>query len=357
MDSFLNVCRLLVVLFSISSTLSKTCSDGKIRGANLGGWLLLEPWITPEIFREVNVDGDSIVDEWTYAQYVDEEFATEKLKTHWETFITKADLEILANAGISHIRIPIGYWAVDVLDGEPFPQPQDDSAGILFHLKQACIWAEELDMKVLLDLHGAPGSQNGFDNSGKRGKKQWLEDGNVERTLKVIEKFGELLNKWINEDVFTSDTIYGIELLNEPWGLQADIWTEIRDRFYPEGYQVVRNTTGDNSFVAIQQGFRPWYNFYDYMSDTETYTNVNLDIHSYHAFGPLWNVVAGQDNAWDLNLEGACLYHWELMNVTLPTFVGEWSLAITDCQPYLQGGYNEPYHPGCTQEVGRQIIR
>ena len=30
------------------------CQDGLIRGANLGGWLLLEPWITPSLFEEVN---------------------------------------------------------------------------------------------------------------------------------------------------------------------------------------------------------------------------------------------------------------------------------------------------------------
>ena len=28
---------------------------------------------------------------------------------------------------------------------------------------------------------------------------------------------------------------------------------------------------------------------------------------------------------------------------TLPTMVGEWSLAITDCQKYLHNGYDDPY--------------
>ena len=57
-----------------------------------------------------------------------------------------------------------------------------------------------------------------------------------------------------------------------------------------------------------------------------------------------------------LNLDGACLYHWELMNVTMPTMVGEWSLAITDCQLYLQGGFNEPYHPGTGAEVALKVF-
>ena len=44
------------------------------------------------------------------------------------------------------------------------------------------------------------------------------------------------------------------------------------------------------------------------------------------------------------------------MNVTMATMVGEWSLAITDCQLYLQGGVNEPYHPGTGTEVLDHVI-
>ena len=53
----------------------------------------------------------------------------------------------------------------------------------------------------------------------------------------------------------------------------------------------------------------------------------------------------------ELNLEGACLHHWQVMNVTLATVVGEWSLAVTDCQLYLNGGYNRPYHPATGDKV------
>ena len=28
-----------------------SADDGKIRGVNLGGWLVLEPWITPNLFE------------------------------------------------------------------------------------------------------------------------------------------------------------------------------------------------------------------------------------------------------------------------------------------------------------------
>jgi hypothetical protein len=49
-----------------------------------GGWLLLEPWITPTIFEEVNVDGNrgKIVDEWTYIDRVNDVFAKERLNRY-----------------------------------------------------------------------------------------------------------------------------------------------------------------------------------------------------------------------------------------------------------------------------------
>ena len=50
----------------------------------LGGWLLMEPWITPTIFEEVNVGEleNKIVDEYTYAQYVDRDFAKQRLNRY-----------------------------------------------------------------------------------------------------------------------------------------------------------------------------------------------------------------------------------------------------------------------------------
>lgn len=49
------------------------------------------------------------------------------------------------------MRIPIGYWAVAPLDGDPYVQGQ------LTVLDQAIGWARSAGIKVLLDLHGAPG--------------------------------------------------------------------------------------------------------------------------------------------------------------------------------------------------------
>ena len=72
---------------------------------------------------------------------------------HWDEFYQKSDLDILASVGISHIRIPYGYWFFDVADDEPFPNPpQNDDEGMRFYLKRMVQWADELDIKVRFHL-------------------------------------------------------------------------------------------------------------------------------------------------------------------------------------------------------------
>ena len=44
---------ILSLLLLSPATSGLDCQDGKIRGVNAGGWLLLEPWITPKLFEEV----------------------------------------------------------------------------------------------------------------------------------------------------------------------------------------------------------------------------------------------------------------------------------------------------------------
>jgi len=153
----------------------------KVRGVNLGGWLVLEPWITPSLFDKT---GDSrIIDEWTFCQYQSTTTATNALKNHWDTWITEADFDAIVNAGLNHVRIPIGYWAFDIRSGEPF------IGGQLPYLLKAVDWAAARGLKVVVDLHGAPGSQNGFDNSGRKVSfPLWhTSSTNVARTNAIIK--------------------------------------------------------------------------------------------------------------------------------------------------------------------------
>ena len=117
----------------------------KVRGVNLGGWLVAEPWITPSLFESA---GEAAIDEYTLAQTLGKDAALSLLSGHWSSFITAGDLSAIAGAGLNHVRIPIGYWSVSPVDGEPYVQ------GALDYLDQAIGWAGGAGLKVIIDLHG-----------------------------------------------------------------------------------------------------------------------------------------------------------------------------------------------------------
>ena len=66
----------------------------------------------------------------------------------------------------------------------------------------------------------------------------WLEEDNVDRTLLILDKVTRLLVSWVDRGLLDRETIYGIALLNEPWGVDQNVWEEVRDNFYPKGYEV-----------------------------------------------------------------------------------------------------------------------
>lgn len=85
-------------------------------------------------------------------------------------------------------------------------------------------YAHAAGLQVIIDLHAAPGSQNGFDNSGKQTHdmdpdswgEHWIYDeARVEGTITTIEAIVTYIN-YIDEN-FGVDNIMMVELLNEPW--------------------------------------------------------------------------------------------------------------------------------------------
>lgn len=136
-----------LTMTSQSRQLNFDYNNDKVRGVNLGGWFVLEPWITPSLFEATSSYG-YVVDEYTYTQALGTDEATNRLTNHWATWIIESDFEEIASFGLNHVRIPIGYWALNPLSGDPYIQGQ------LPYLDQAITWARTYGIKVMLDLHG-----------------------------------------------------------------------------------------------------------------------------------------------------------------------------------------------------------
>lgn len=80
---------------------------------------MLEPFIAPSLF-EPYIDTDKpAVDEWTLSENLGNRLP-EVVEHHYATFITEQDFAEIAAAGLNWVRIPLGYYALEVSEGEPF---------------------------------------------------------------------------------------------------------------------------------------------------------------------------------------------------------------------------------------------
>ena len=127
----------------------------KIKGVNLGNWLVLEKWMLPELFA-----GTGAEDEVWLNRKMNPAELKEKMKEHRDTFITEKDFAFIKDQGIGLLRIPVPYFIFG--DREPFH-------GCIEYLDKAFDWAEKYSLQILIDLHTVPGSQNGYDNGGITG--------------------------------------------------------------------------------------------------------------------------------------------------------------------------------------------
>ena len=78
-------------------------NGNKVYGVNLGGWFVLEPWITPSMFS----DGSS-KDEYELCKALGGN-ALSTMSNHWNSWITQGDFNKIAQAGLNHVRVPVGY--------------------------------------------------------------------------------------------------------------------------------------------------------------------------------------------------------------------------------------------------------
>jgi hypothetical protein len=100
------------------STMTCTSDDhalpfnNQIRGVNLGGWLVLEPWITPTLFYQFlgSGQGEVAMDHYSFCDVLGPEEGNRQLRRHWETWVTRDLIGELARGGgaVNSLRVPVG---------------------------------------------------------------------------------------------------------------------------------------------------------------------------------------------------------------------------------------------------------
>ena len=88
---------------------------------------------------------------------------------------------------------------------------------MLSYFLKAIQWARKYGLRINLDLHALPGSQNGWNHSGRLGQVNFLNGpmgmANAQRSLDYIRILAEFISQPQYRDVVT---MFGI--MNEPQG-------------------------------------------------------------------------------------------------------------------------------------------
>ncbi|KXL41923.1 MAG: glycoside hydrolase family 5 protein [Acidomyces sp. 'richmondensis'] len=279
----------------------------KIRGVNTGGWFVLEPWITPSIFEATP---SNVVDEYTFCQTLGKTEAESRLQQHWSTWITESDFAEMASIGLNFVRIPIGYWSVSPLPGDPYVQ------GAYEYLGEALNWAQSNNLMVMIDLHGAPGSQNGFDNSGRRGPIDWTQGNTIAQTHTALNK--------IRDDYASHPAVAAIELVNEPLGPDLDMDT-VR-QFYMDGWGDLEDSHVAITFHDAFEGVNSWNDWGSGM------WALMEDTHHYEVFDS-----GSLQMSLSEHISTACSFGASMATNNKWTVAGEWTGAMTDCAQWLNG--------------------
>jgi glucan 1,3-beta-glucosidase len=236
--------------------------DVKIRGVSLGGWLVLEPFITPSLFNPYVPNG--VVDEWTLCAHLGPDAATNLVEEHYATWVTEDTFVQIKDLGLNHVRIPIGYWAMgNLTTDEPFIPDLSWK-----YLLRGIEWARKYGIRVMVELHAAPGSQNGWNQSGKMGQITWINGTtgwtNAQRTLSYLQNMAAF---FASPDYMHVNTLMG--LLNEP--AARAIGADNVMAWYRLALETVRNATGNGKgpWAIIHDGFLGLQAWSDFMRGSD----------------------------------------------------------------------------------------
>ncbi|KAI8014077.1 Glucan 1,3-beta-glucosidase A [Camellia lanceoleosa] len=169
-------------------------------------------------------------------------------------------------------------------------------------------------INVIIDLHAAPGSQNGYEHSSSRdGSQEWgLSDQNIQETVNVIDF---LTSRYAN-----NPSLYAVELLNEPLSPGASL--DSLNKYYNAGYNVVRKYSSTAYVIMSNRlGAIDPQELFPIASSLE---GSVIDIHYYNLFSNSFNNMSVQQNIdFIYNNRLAQLNQVTTSNGPL-TFIGEW---------------------------------
>ena len=236
-----------------------------IQGTNLGNWLNPEgymfgfgrtnsAWMIDLMMKEA-VGPDATADFW---------------KQFKDNYVTKADIDFIAQQGANTIRLPFNYKLFTDEDYMGLTGPKDGFERI----DSVVSWCKANGLYLILDMHDCPGGQTG-DN---------IDDGHGYPWLFESEKSQQLFCKIWQQIAFRyrqETTILGYELMNEPIAHYFENRYELYKLLQPLYKKTVEAIRKVDENHIILLGGAHWNSFFWMLDDASYDDKLMYTCHRY----------------------------------------------------------------------------
>ncbi len=304
-----------------------------LKGFNLGGWFVMEDYMSP---MDADEPGES--DSYSVMETLNDRFGVdtqrELMQAYQETWITADDIQNIADAGFNVVRIPVWWGQFFDLDDPTESGFRDDAFDVLDNIVEAC---EERGVYVIIDLHGAIGGQSTNSHTGQAGSNTFWTDSDAQSNTAWL---------WtkIAAHYQGNSIIAAFDLLNEPDVRNDDSsWTDDDTSQVLSAYDLLYKAVrkGDaNRMVIIEGTFGNWN--WSQLPDPGDYgwTNVVYEMHEYQ-----WDSSGGTNTDSATVMAGIDNQVEDFENHKdwgVPGYIGEFNTFSTDSEvwEYAINKYN-----------------
>ena len=275
-----------------------------LKGCNLGNWLMQEMWMHG--FRTEGIPDQYALEE-VLARRFGEAARDTLMRTYRDHYITARDFTIIKSFGMNVVRIPFWHRLLED-DAHPFQLKPD----AWVYLDRAIGLAEAEGIYAILDLHGAPGSQNPWQHSGRENRNElWGSDENRRRTVWLWQQIARRYRG--------RTAVAGYDLLNEPYFAGE---AELRELAFAT-YDAIR--AADPDHIVILPALPGGFEFYGDLK-ARGMTNVAVTMHFYPGFFGWGEPTIETHREW--LTKGAYEWRDRVEAAGVPALVGEMNVVL-----------------------------
>jgi endoglucanase len=181
-----------------------------VKGINLGNWLVPEGYMFKFMRKRAPSEIAGVIE-----ALVGPQDAARFWSAFHDDYITQADIRFIKAAGFNTVRVPV-HWRLFVEPGDANDGSADRFEGQGWVLLDRLVqWCRDADLRVIIDLHAAPGGQTGVNH----------DDGTGFPLTFYVPRYRALtvaLWRALAAHYRDEPAILGYDLLNEPISPYSD---------------------------------------------------------------------------------------------------------------------------------------